>query len=135
MKLVTNVTVNRVVTEGLIDFLSLMNFDKDSLEALPKACAKAIHEVIADPANEIVTADEVVAGNVSIASEQRLIVAADCARFYRDVGRTVNIERMNYATILINFKTDYKAYTYLKRQDPPEVPLVSDKDREKKIIK
>ena len=135
MKLVTNVTVNRVVAEGLIDMVSLMDFDKDSIEALPKACVRAIPAVEADPGNEIVAAQAVAAGNVSIASVQRLIVAADCARFYRDVGRTPTIARMNYANILVNFKTDFEAYTNLKRQDAPDIPLVNDKDREKKIIK
>ena len=37
--------------------------------------------------------------------------------------------------MLGEFKTDYDAYILMKKQTFPEVPLVSDKDKERKIIK
>ena len=42
---------------------------------------------------------------------------------------------MNYVNKLEDFKTDYDADVLLKKQTSPEVSLVSDKDKEKKIIK
>ena len=42
---------------------------------------------------------------------------------------------MHYVNVLGEFKTDYDAYVLLKKQTSPEVPLVSDKDKENKIIK
>ena len=42
---------------------------------------------------------------------------------------------MHYVNMLGEFKTYYDAYILLKKQTSPEVPLVSDKDKENKIIK
>ena len=135
MKLLTNANANRVIAEGLSDLNSLLDFDKESLEALPKACARALPAVEADPDNDVVAANAVPAGNVSIASVHRLIVAANAARFYRNVGRELTFPRMNYQNVLSRFKDDYEAYISLKKQDSPETPLVNDKDKDKKIIK
>ena len=53
MKLLTNANANRVIAEGLSDLNALLDFDKDSLEALPKACARALPAVEADPDNDV----------------------------------------------------------------------------------
>jgi hypothetical protein len=42
---------------------------------------------------------------------------------------------MHYGNVLTGFKTDYEAYSLLKKQDEPDAPVVNDKDKEKKIIK
>ena len=52
MKLSTNANANRVIAEGLNDLNALLDFDKDSLEALPKACSRALPAVEADPDND-----------------------------------------------------------------------------------
>ena len=41
---------------------------------------------------------------------------------------------MHYVNVLGYFKANYYAYVLLNKQTSPEVPLVSDKDKEKKII-
>lgn len=135
MKLSTNSAVTRILHEGITDIDSLIDFDKDSIEALPKACSRAIDEIEADEENEIEAEDAVPAGNISIASVHRLIVAANAARYYRDIGRNRTVARMHYNNILANFKVDHAAYITLKRQDAPQIPLVNDKDRDKKVIK
>ena len=42
---------------------------------------------------------------------------------------------MHYINVLGDFKTDYDAYVLLKKQTNPVASLVSDKDKDKKIIK
>ena len=42
---------------------------------------------------------------------------------------------MHYVNVPGKFKTDYNVYVLPKKQTSPEVPLVSDKDKERKIIK
>lgn len=135
MKLSTNSAVTRITYEGITDLDSLMDFDKESIEALPRACARAIPAVDADADNNIEAEEAVAAGNISTISVHRLIVAADCVRYYRDVGRTATIANMHYGNILAGFKLDYEAYRTLKKLDTPEVPLVHEKDRDKKVIK
>ena len=42
---------------------------------------------------------------------------------------------MHYVNVIGGFKTEYNAYILLKKKTSPEVPLFSDKDKEKKIIR
>ena len=42
---------------------------------------------------------------------------------------------MHYINVPGKFNTDYDAYFLLKKQNSPEVPLISDKYKQKKIIK
>ena len=42
---------------------------------------------------------------------------------------------MHYNNVLAGFKIDYEAYRVLKKQDASDVPLTSDKDKDKKVIK
>jgi hypothetical protein len=135
MKLSSNSAVTRITYEGITDLDSLLDFDKDSIEALPRACARAIPAVAPDADNDIEAEEAVPAGNISTISVHRLIVAADCVRYYRDVGRTPTIANMHYGNVLAGFKVDYQAYCTLKKQDSPDVPLVYEKDRDKKVIK
>ena len=53
MKLGTNMVVNQVLAEGIYDYNSLLDFDKSSLESLPKACQHKVPAVAADVANGI----------------------------------------------------------------------------------
>lgn len=90
--------------------------------------------MIVDVANGIAAANTIPAANVSIASVHRLIVADDAGAYYRDIGRTISVERMHYNSVMSNF-VDWEAYKDLKKQDKPDVPLMNDRDKEKSIIK
>ena len=61
MALSSNAAVKRLTHESLINFESLVDFDKKSLESLPTICAKTIPVIRADPANGI-TAKPIVLG-------------------------------------------------------------------------
>ena len=135
MKLSVDSAVTRITYEGITDFDSLRDFDKYSIESLPKACSRTIPEIIADPANNVVGEAAVPGANISTISVHRLIVASDAARYYHDIGRSMTLASMHYNNVLSDFKDDWKAYVQLRKQDTPTVPLISDKDKDKTVIK
>jgi hypothetical protein len=135
MKLASDAAVLRLTYEGVTDFASLLDFDRDSIEALSKACSKTIPAVAEDLANGIVAENEVPGANIGSISIRRLVVAMHAAKYYTSIGRNINAVNMHYGNVLTGFKTDYEAYSLLKKQDEPDAPLVNDKDKEKKVIK
>jgi len=135
IKLASDAAVLRLTYEGVTDFSSLLDFDRDSIEALAKACSKTIPAVAEDLANGIAVENEVPGANISSISIRRLVVAMHAAKYYTSIGRNINAVNMHYGNVLTGFKMDYEAYSLLKKQDVPEAPVVNDKDKEKKIIK
>ena len=83
MKLSSDASVLRITHEGVTDLSSLRDFDKDSVESLPRACSHAIIAVVADPDNGIEAEPAVPASNISTVSVHRLTVAANASRYYR----------------------------------------------------
>lgn len=135
MKLASDAAVLRMTYEGVTDFSSLLDFDRESIEALSKACSKTIPAVAEDIANGIAAENEIPGANISSISIRRLVVAMHAAKYYTSIGRAITAANMHYGNVLTGFKTDYEAYCLLKKQDEPEAPVVNDKDKEKKIIK
>jgi hypothetical protein len=135
IKLSSDSAVNRITFEGVTDYKSLLDFDRESVEALSKACSRTIPAIAADVANGISAEAEVLGANISSISIRRLVVAMNAVKYYTSVGRTPEAANMHYDNILSGFKTDYEAYCLLKKQDEPTAPVVNDKDKEKKIIK
>ena len=112
-----------------------MDFDRDSIESLLKSCSKDTYRIISDVPNGIVAENAVPGTNLSMISTSRLVAATNDVKYYTAIGRTPEFDNMHYVNVLGEFKTEYGAYVLLKKQTSPEVPLVSDKDKEKKIIK
>ena len=135
MKLCTDSAVLRITHEGITDFRSFLDFDKESIEALPKACAKDIEAITADPTNSVVAEPAVNGANINSIAVRRLWIAMYAAKYYESIGRIQDENNMHYTNVLKGFKEDHDAYATLKKQDDPEVPLVNDKDKEKKVIK
>jgi len=135
IKLASDAAVLRMTYEGVTDFAALLDFDRDSIEALAKACEKTIPAVVADPANGISAENQVPGANVSSIAIRRLVIAMHAVKYYDAVGRVPTTASMHYKDVLTGFKVDHEAYTLLKKQDEPDAPVVSDKDKEKKIIK
>ena len=135
MKLSSDASVTRVTHEGITDFRSLIDFDKETIQNLPKVCKQGIDAIAADPANNVVAEAEIPAANVSSISVQRLIVARNAARYYDSIGRTMTVGNMHYANILSNFKVEYDAYEVMRNEDDPSVPKINDRDNDRKIIR
>jgi hypothetical protein len=135
MKLSSNSAVNRITYEGITDFRSLLDFDRESIESLAKSCSKDIVAIEADEANNVAAEPAVAGANLSSISVRRLVVAMHAMKYYDSIGRAPTDANMHYNNVLSGFKSDYEAYVLLKKQDEPEVPLIQDKDKEKKVIK
>ena len=135
IKLASDAAVLRLTYEGVTDYGTLLDFDRDSIEALAKACSKTIPAVAEDVVNGIAAENEVPGANVSSISICRLVVAMHAVKYYDSIDRVPTAANMHYSNILTGFKTDHEAYALLKKQDKPDPPVVSDKDKEKKIIK
>ena len=111
-----------------------MDFDSDSIESFSKYCSKNTDRIIADLPNGIAAGNAVPRTNISAISIFRLVVATNAVKYYTAIGRTPDFYNMHYVNVLGEFKTGYDTYILLKKQTSPEVTLVSDKYKEKKII-
>ena len=135
MKLSSDAAVNRILYEGITNYVSLLDFDTKSIQGLPAICIKTIPAIAADNANNIAAEPEVPGANISSISARRLIVAVQASKYYDSIGRPMDSDNMHYNKVLSAFKIDWDAYVNLKSQDSPEVPLVNDKDNDRKVIK
>ncbi len=135
MKLSSDAAVLRLVKEGITNFESLTDFDKKSIESLPRTCREDIDEVQADDDNGIEAEAEVPGANLSSISVRRLITAMNAAEYYTSIGRAMTPESMSYNDVLKPFKVEWDTYQDLRDQDEPDVPLISDKDNSCKLIK
>jgi hypothetical protein len=135
MKLSSEAAVNRVIKEGITTFEDLTDFDKKSLERLPATCKDTVPRIVADRENGIIAEAEVPGANISSISVQRLIVAMHAAEYYTSITRTMVPANMHYTSVLKGFKVEWDSYQDLKSQDDPSVPLVNDKDNDRKIIR
>ena len=135
MKLSSDAAVLRLLQEGLTNFDSLTDFDKKSLERLPSVCKETIPAIAADLPNGIAAENQIPGANISSISVQRLIVAMHAAEYYTAINRSMTSANMHYANVLKSFKIEWDTYKDLRGQDEPSVPLVSEKDGDRKIIK
>ena len=106
MKLSSDSAVTRITYEGITDFRSLLDFDRDSIESLAKACSKDIAAVVADDANNIVAEPAVTGANLSSISVRRLVIAMHAMKYYDAIGRAPTDANMHYSNVLSGFKSD-----------------------------
>ena len=135
MKLSSDSAVHRICKEGITTFDSLTNFDKKSLERLPSVCKETITAITEDIPNGIAQENAVPGANISSISVQRLIVTMHAAEYYTVIDRSMYVANFHYMNILKNFKVEWDTYQDLRKQDEPTVPLVTNKDGDRKIIK
>ena len=135
MKLNSKASVLRLTKEGITNFESLTDFDKKSLEGLPAICKSSIKAIAADAANDIVAERLVPGASLSAISVRRLIVAMNAAQYYTSINRLMTVGNMGYDTVLKGFKIEWDTYQDLRDQDAPDVPLISDKDNDRRVIK
>ena len=134
MKLNSKTAVSRVLSEGITDFDSLSDFDKESLKALSKNCTQDIPKVIADPEAGIEAEPVVKETCISTVSSIYLLTACNAVKYYKLVSRTPYLYNMSYTHVLSKFQIDFETYEKLKKQDAPKVPVVKESDANKKII-
>ena len=135
MKLSSDAAVTRLTYEGITNFRSLIDFDKKSLERLPATCKETIPAIVQDD-DAGIAAEAIVAGaNISSISVRRLIISMNAANYYEAVNRIMTPQNMHYTNVLQSFKIEWETYQDLRDQSEPEVPLINDKDNDRKVIK
>jgi len=122
MKLSSDASVNSVTHEGITDFNSLVDFDKQTIQYLPKVCKETIAAIVADSANNITAEVEVPGANVNSISVQRFLVACKAAKYYDSIDRVMTTGNMHYMNVLANFKLEYEAYEAMRKEDVPDIP-------------
>ena len=135
MKLSSNTSGMRITYEEFTKFQLFMEFDHDSIKSLSKSCSKNIDTIFAGVLNGVVAKNAVPGTNISTISIRRLVVATNSVNYYTVIEKTPDFDNMHFVNVIGGFKTEYNSYVLLKKQTSPKVPLVSDKDKEKKIIK
>ena len=93
MKLSSNALVLRITYEGLTNLQSFMDFDRDSIKSLSKACSKNIDRIVADIPNGISAENAVPGINDSMISIRRLVVATNAVNYYTAIGRTTDFDK------------------------------------------
>ena len=116
MKLSSDASVLRLTHEGITSLASLTDFDDKAIKYLPKVCKDDIAEILLDADNGIDAEPRVNGANISSISVQRLIVAADAARYYQAVGRTLTIANMHYINVLKQFRRDIRTFLEVVHQ-------------------
>ena len=113
MKLSIYASINRLNREGIADFNSLIEFDKDTILYLPKVLKEPIAAISANPVNNITATAEVLCANVSSITIQRLLVACRAAKYYNSIHRGMTTGTMH--TIRIFYPTSRSSSRHTKR--------------------
>jgi len=126
MKLSIYASINRLNREGIADFNSLIEFDKDTILYLPKVLKEPIAAISANPVNNITATAEVLCANVSSITIQRLLVACRAAKYYNSIHRGMTTGTMH--TIRIFYPTSRSSSRHTKRSKMKKPQKVNDKD-------
>ena len=94
IKLSSDAAVNRIIYEGLTNYDSLTDFDKNSIESLTSTCKEKIPAITEDVAAGISAEIEIAGANISSISIRRLIIACHASKYYISIGRTMNAANM-----------------------------------------
>jgi len=98
-------------------------------------CKEPIAAIPADPVNNTTAEAEVPGASVSSITTQPLLVACKAAKYYDSISRGMTTGKMHYTNVLSNFKIEFEAYEALKKEDAPDIPKISDKGGDRKIIR
>ena len=116
--------------QGITNFESLTDFDKSSIEYLPRTCKERIPAITEDRAAGISAEVKVPAANVGNISVRRLITAMKAAKYYQYIDQMMTTANMHYTNVLSSFKIEEEAYSDLLKNTEPDVPLINDRDND-----
>ena len=119
-------TVAQLDVEGISHPQDLVEFNKDSL--------KQVASNLRNPGGRVPNPDPNAPAGATIArppfvfgakSQDRLLAAADCFRFYETIGRNLAPSCITYNPIIRNFSQQWKALKDRKDSDDPKVPKLT----------
>ena len=126
IKISSNAAVVRITYDGIVNFVSLADFDQKSIESLPTTCKDKIPAFTDDTASGITAEPAVTGYNIYFIVFHRLIVGFQAAKYYNSIGRTMNATYMHYGIVLLISKIEWDAYEELKKFNYPNVSLIND---------
>ena len=135
MKLSSDASVLRVTHEGITSYDTLVDFDKAAIKNVPRVCKGSIDVISVDMTNNLQSEAAVPGANVSSIYVQMLIVAANAARYYASIGRTIDASSMHYVNVLSTFKIEWEAYKAIMSEDDHNVPKIVEHDGDRRIIR
>jgi hypothetical protein len=123
---IPHATVVQLQQEGITMVEDLVDVDKDTIEQIAANLRRPGGRV-PDPAlgaavNATIPTPPFVLG---AKSQQRLIHAAKCVRFYVTVGRPLTAACLQWTPVMKNFSEQWKALEDKRAGDEPEVPKIS----------
>ena len=109
--------------------------DKKLIKSFPTTCKEKISAKADNPAVGITAEADVPDINIFLITICRLIVAFQAANYYNFIGRTMNSTNIHYSNILSRFKIEWDTYEEFNKYYDPDVPVITDKDNDRKVIK
>ena len=131
MNLISNAAITCVIYEGIMNFDSLSDFDKTSIEYLPRTCKVTILVIPEDIPVGITAEAKVLGANIGIISVRRLIIVMKAVQYCESIGRMLSPANMHYMNVLSKFNIEEEVYADLLKKTEPGVPLIKDKDNDK----
>ena len=116
MKLYSNESVLRITYEGLTNFQSFMDFDRDSIGSISKDCSNNIDAIVAYVPNGIATNNAIWGTNISMIPIRQLVVATNAVKYYTSIGGMPKFDNTHYINVLGEYSTDYNAYILLNKK-------------------
>lgn len=133
--LATDEAIERIRYEGLTDYDSLVDYDRKSILALQTACQQTIPAIPGATAADPPVRPQIPGVHVPMRSLLRLITAVHAAKYYRSIDRPLNGQGLHYNNVLATYEIERLAYESMKDEGSDmKVPLVQDKDGDRKII-
>mmetsp|Transcript_29643 Transcript_29643/g.45321 ORF Transcript_29643/g.45321 Transcript_29643/m.45321 type:complete len:161 (-) Transcript_29643:1644-2126(-) len=133
MKLSSNGAVLRLTKEGITNFESLTDFDKESIESLLRTYKETTRAITADAPNGIAAESSIPGAKPKFNLRSPSHHCYECCRVVY-LYRKDNVSQID-GVILKPFKVEWDTYQDLHEQDEPDVPLINDKDIDRKVIK
>ena len=116
----------RLAVEGISEVDDLGDFDKTALQQLcdnlRRPGGRVQNPDAGAPVGEMIPTPAFTFG---AKSQQRISVACDAVRFYRETGRPLTVDNMQWNQVLKNFEVQWKALKSRKEDDEPEVPKIT----------
>ena len=116
-------TVIQLQQEGIVIVDDIADFDKDTIEQLAANLRRPAGRV-PDPNQDgatIPTPPFVFGAK----SQTRLMTAAKLVRYYETVARLITLSNMTWGSAVKNFAVQWKALEDKKKDDAPDVPLIT----------
>ena len=134
MTLSLDASVLRLTHEGVTNFACLSDFDKKSIENLPRVHKNSIPDTESDATNRISAEVSFAGVNVSLISTSRLITSFNADNHYSSIARVTTPQNIGYASVLETFKIEHEACVSVKDDYDSKVPNANDKENYRKII-